>query len=391
MQLPAQRLRNLPENFFARLEDRISALQRLGSDVIRLDIGSPDLPPPPAVIEALSQSAARADSHGYQPHLGPAELRQAWAGMYQRVFGVSLDANSQVLPLLGSKEGIFNLLMAWINPGDVVLVPDPGYMTYTRGTLFAGGQPFYLPLDVDSGFLPDYTSLEREIPGDVLQRARLLWLNYPNNPTGAVASLDFFKAAVAFARGHNLLLCHDAAYTQVCFDGYRAPSLLEVPGAVDVAVEFNSLSKSHNMPGWRLGVAVGNTQVLKALFRIKTNVDSGHFLPVLEAAVAAMCGDQAWLLERNQIYQERRDVVVDALRRLGLAVFEPQAAIYVWSATPAGWSAMDFAASVLEQVHVSLTPGTVFGAAGEGFVRLAITTPTPKLIEAMQRLTTWRE
>jgi len=390
MQLPAQRLTSLPENFFAKLEARIGALQRSGCEVIRLDIGSPDMPPPPPVIQALSSSASRADAHGYQTHLGPLALRQAWADMYRRVFGVSLDVESQVLPLLGSKEGIFNLLMAWINPGDVVLVPDPGYMTYTRGALFAGGEPHFVRLHAGNAYLPDLAALERHIPSDVLRRARLLWLNYPNNPTGAVANLEFFEQAVAFARRHNLLLCHDAAYTQVCFDGYRAPSLLEIPGALDVAVEFNSLSKSHNMPGWRLGAALGNPQVLQALFRIKTNIDSGHFRPVLDAAVAAMRGDQSWIEERNQVYQARRDVVVAALSRLGLAVSVPQAAIYVWSAVPAGWTALDFATSVLEQSQVSLTPGTVFGAAGEGYVRIALTTPTPALTQAMQRIAAWR-
>ena len=390
MQNPAQRIQTLPVNFFASLEARIAALQKSGRDVIRLDIGSPDMPPPPEVIAALAAAAARPDAHGYQPHLGPLALRQAWVEMYARLHGVSLDPESQVLPLMGSKEGIFNLLMAWVNPGDVVLVPDPGYMSYTRGTLFAGGEPYFFRLLPQNAFLPDFTELRKSIPVDVLRRARMMWLNYPNNPTGAVAQLSLFEEAVEFARRHNLLLCHDAAYVQVCFDGFQAPSLLEVPGATEVGLEFNSLSKSHNMPGWRLGAAVGNAQALHALFRLKTNLDSGHFRPVLEAAIAAMRSDQAWLQDRNQVYRARRDLVIAALNRLGLEMPAPQGAIYIWSPVPAGWTALDFAASVLEQAHVSLTPGTVFGAAGEGYVRIALTTPTPRLEEAMQRVQSWK-
>jgi LL-diaminopimelate aminotransferase len=387
---PAIRLQNLPANFFASLERRIADLQTAGEQVIRLDIGSPDMPPPTHIIQALAQSAAQPGSHGYQTHLGPRSLRQAWAEMYARQFAVTLDPEREVLPLLGSKEGIFNLLQAWINPGEVVLVPDPGYMTYTRGTLFAGGEPYYLPVASRSGFLPDFERLQATIPVSVMRRARLLWLNYPNNPTGAVADLRFLQRAVEFARRNNLLLCHDAAYTQVCFDGYRAPSLLQVSGAEEIGIEFNSLSKSHNMPGWRLGAAVGNAAALQALFRLKTNVDSGHFRPILDAAVAALAGDQGWLADRNLEYQARRDLVVGALRQMGLNVPLPKGAIYVWSPIPPGLDSLAFVTSVLEQSRVSLAPGTVFGAAGEGYVRIALTTPRSQLQEAMQRLSTWK-
>lgn len=383
---PAQRLQNLPANFFAVLEQRIQALQAAGKDVIRLDMGSPDLPPAPFIIEALTRSAAQPDHHGYQPHLGSRLLRQAWAEMYQRLYGVALDPDREIIPLMGSKEGIFNLLMAWINPGDVVLIPDPGYMTYTRGTLFAGGEPYFLPLRPETNYLPDLES----IPQSVLQRARLLWLNYPNNPTGAVADLAFFERALHFARRHDLLLCHDAAYAQVCFDGYRAPSILEMPGASQVAVEFNSLSKSHNMPGWRVGVAVGNPQALQALFRLKTNLDSGHFRPILDASIAAMQGDQSWLIERNEIYRQRRDRVLQALAEIGLSVAPPKAAIYVWSSIPPGWTSLDYVLAMLDHVQVSLTPGVVFGSAGEGYIRIALTTPMPRLEEALQRITAIR-
>jgi LL-diaminopimelate aminotransferase len=383
MRKPAQRIQNLPENFFAAVEGRIRALQQEGQDVIRLDIGSPDLPPAPEIIEALRRSAAQPDTHGYQPHTGPPALRLAWAESYLRVHGVQLDPEREVVPLMGSKEGIFNLLTAWIDPGDVVLIPDPGYMTYTRGTLFAGGEPYFLPLIPENGYMPDLSA----IPADILRRARILWLNYPNNPTGAVADLSYFERAVRFARQHDLLLCHDAAYTRVCFDGYRAPSLLEAPGAREVAVEFNSLSKSHNMPGWRVGAAVGNPQALQALFRLKTNLDSGHFRPILEAAVAAMRGDQAWLAERNQIYQQRRDLVMRTLHAIGLEADPPKAAIYVWSPIPSGWTSLDFITAVLEKALVSLTPGTVFGLGGEGYIRIALTTATERLQEALERIT----
>ncbi len=387
MKLAAQRLRNLPQNFFAQLENKINALQSSGCDIIRLDIGSPDLPPASPILQALARSANLPDRHGYQAHAGPEALRAAWAELYRREFNVELDSRQEIIPLLGSKEGIFNLIMAWIDPGDVVLVPNPGYMTYTRGTLFAGGKPVDVPLLAERGFLPDLGA----VPPETARRAKMLWLNYPNNPTGAGASLDFFTEAVDFARQYDLLLCHDAAYSLVTFDGYRAPSIMQVPGAKEVAVEFNSLSKSHNMAGWRVGAAVGNPQALGALFKLKTNLDSSHFLPVLEAAVQAMTGDQDWLCARNEIYRQRRDVILPTLKAMGLAARAPSASIYVWSPVPAGWTSLDFVTAALEQAHVSLTPGTVFGAQGEGYVRLSMTVATQKIAEAMHRLANWRK
>jgi LL-diaminopimelate aminotransferase len=385
MRQAAQRLQNLPQNFFSQLEKRIAAMQASGCDVIRLDIGSPDLPPAPPILHALMRSANKPDHHGYQVHAGPELLRKAWAELYVREFDVELDSQHEILPLLGSKEGIFNLIMAWIDPGDVVLVPDPGYMTYTRGTIFAGGQPVQVPLLAERGFLPDLSA----IPPETARRAKMLWLNYPNNPTGAAASLDFFAEAVNFAHRYDLLLCHDAAYSLVTFEGYRAPSLLLVPGAKDVAVEFNSLSKSHNMAGWRVGAAVGNQEALRALFKLKTNLDSSHFLPVLEAAILAMTGSQEWLGERNEIYRQRRDIIMHTLHELGWAAQTPAASIYIWCAVPQGWTSLDFVNAALEGAHVSLTPGTVFGARGEGYVRFSLTLATEKIAEAMQRLADW--
>ena len=379
---PASRLQRVPGQFFAGLNARIAALQAAGRQVIRLDVGSPDLPPAPHILRALAESAAQPTSHGYQSHFGPAALRRAWAEMYRRVHAVELDAEREIIPLLGSKEGIFHLAQALLEPGDAVLLPDPGYLTYAAGTLLAGGEPYPLPLLPGNGYLPDLAA----VPQEVLRRARLLWLNYPNNPTGATAPREYLHAAVDFARQHGLLLCHDAAYAQVTFDGCRIPSILEVPGAKEVAVEFNSLSKSHNMAGWRLGAAVGNPQALQALYTYKTNADSGHFLPVLQAAVVAMTGDQDWLAARNAIYQERRDLVLAALRTLGLEAATPQAGLYVWSPVPDGWTSARFTEHLLEHAGVSLTPGPVFGRYGEGFVRIALCAPTTEIAEAMQRI-----
>jgi LL-diaminopimelate aminotransferase len=370
------------EHFFAGLNVRLAAMQSEGSDIIRLDEGSPDLPPAPHIIDALARAARRPDVHSYQPHRGHAELRPAWAEMYQRVYGVTVDPEREVLPLLGSKEGIFHLPLAFIDPGDVVLVPDPGYITYTRGARLAGGELYLLPLQPENGYLPDFQA----IPSEIVRRAKLLWLNYPNNPTAATASLDFFADAVDFARQHQLLLCHDAAYAQVTYDGYRAPSPLEVPGAKEVCVEFNTLSKSYNMAGWRVAALIGNPAALRAMYTLKTNVDSGHFRPVMEAAVAAMTGDQAWLQPRNDTYRQRRDMVLQALGRLGWQAAPTKASLYVWFAIPVGQISAEFAARILEQAHVSLTPGSVFGSGGEGYIRLSLTAPTDRVEEAMERL-----
>jgi LL-diaminopimelate aminotransferase len=379
---PAHRIGRLPDNFFASLGAKIAKIQASGRDVIRLDVGSPDLPPAPHIIEALARSASAPDRHGYQPHKGSLALMAAWAEMYRRVYGVDLDPESEILPLLGSKEGVFHMMLAWVEPGDIVLIPDPAYITYTSGTRFAGGEPYYLPLRLELDFLPDLNS----IPEDIAYRAKVLWLNYPNNPTAAVASEGFFEDVITFARQYHLLVCHDAAYTQVTFDGYQAPSILSVPGAKEVAVEFNTLSKSHNMAGWRVGAALGNSQALKALYNLKTNADSSHFLPILEAATLAMTADQAWLAERNQEYCRRRDIALQALHKIGLHAAKPFASLYVWSPVPSGWSSLEFVSAILDETQVSLTPGTVFGEGGEGYVRIALTAPTLRLAEAMDRL-----
>ena len=371
--------------FFAGLEKNIAKMEAEGRDVIRLDVGSPDLPPAEFIIDALNESARLPESHGYQSHRGPLALRQAWAEMYERVYQVDLNPETEILPLLGSKEGIFHLIQAYVQPGDVVLVPDPSYITYDRGTFFAGGNIVKLPLNPESDYLPAFKTLSPEI----LRRAKVLWLNYPNNPTTAIASRAFFEGAVAFAHRNNLLLCHDAAYTQVAFDVGNTPSILEIRGAKEIAVEFNSLSKSHNMAGWRSGALVGNPEVVHELYKLKTNVDSGHFLPVIDASIEALTGDQSWIRPRNEIYRQRGDVVLSFLHEMGLAADRPRATIYVWSPVPEGWNCADFVRSALDETGVSLTPGTVFGLNGEGYVRISLTVSSDRLRTAMERLKGW--
>jgi len=289
------------------------------------------------------------------------------------------------LPLLGSKDGVFHLSMAVLSPGDVVLVPDPGYQTYVQGARFAGAKPVAFPLLPENDYLPDFSTIQPEIA----RQAKILWLNYPNNPTAAIAPLETFTAAVAFCLENDILLCHDAAYSQVTYDGYRAPSVLQVPGAGEVAIEFNSLSKSHNMAGWRVGVAVGQLEGLASLLKLKTHTDSGHFLPVIQASVSALSGDQTWLMGRNTTYQERRDVVVSALREMGMQVCEPKATIYVWCRLPEKWDADEFVLKLLEEANVSLAPGTIFGHKWDKYIRLSLTQPVERIREAMERMSTW--
>jgi LL-diaminopimelate aminotransferase len=381
----AQRLANFPPYVFAAIGRRIAHMQREGASVIRLDIGSPDLPPAPFILEKLSAVAAQPDKHGYGGYFGRPALRQAMTTYYQRRFGVSLDPDTQILPLIGSKEGIFNLALAYVDPGDVVLVPDPGYPTYAGGAHIAGGEIVIMPLLAENDFMPD---LER-IPGDVANRAKLLWLNYPNNPTSGLATPEFFQEAVAFARAHDILLCHDAPYTEVTFDGYRAPSLLQTPGALEVAIEFNSLSKSYNMAGWRVGVAAGNQGAVEALGKLKSNIDSGLFLAIQEAAEAALTGDQEWLVGRNAIYQERRDIVLATVRAAGLQARTPQATLYVWVQIPANFTSIEFADQLLNEQAVSVAPGSAFGAHGEGYIRISLGCDTEKLRESMERFKRW--
>ncbi len=379
---PAQRLSNLPPYLFAQLGQRIAELQRQGVDVIRLDIGSPDMPPDDEIIEALARSARRPDCHGYAGYYGLPELRQAIADYYAHRFGVSLEPDSEVLPLIGSKEGLAHLSLAFLDPGDVALVPDPAYPTYELGAYLAGGTTHRFPLLAERDFLPDLAA----IPAEVARQAKLLWLSYPNNPTGAVASLEFFAEAVAFAREYDLLLCHDNPYCDVTYEGYRPPSLLQVEGAKEVAIEFNSFSKTYNMAGWRIGMAVGSRVALKALAQVKTNVDTGIFTAIQEAAVVALTGDQAWLEKRNAIYQERRDIILEGLAAVGIKARKPLATLYVWAEVPKGYTSAEFADKLLTEKGVSFAPGSAYGECGEGYLRISVGVATPRLQEAMARL-----
>ncbi|MBG7609930.1 MAG: aminotransferase class I/II-fold pyridoxal phosphate-dependent enzyme [Anaerolineae bacterium] len=379
----ASRMEHIQAHFFADYSEKIISRGALGHDVIRLDIGSPDMPPAPQILDHFKQWIDQPDVYGYQSHRGTDKLRQAWADMYLREFNVSLDPKDEVMPLLGSKEGIFHLMLALIDTDDVVLVPDPSYPTYMSGVCFAGGRPFALPLLVENDFLPNLA----DIPKDIARRAKVIWLNYPNNPTASVASLAFFAEAVEFCREFDLLLCHDAAYSQVTYDNYQAPSILQIPGAKNVAVEFNSLSKSHNMAGMRVGACVGNPDILAHLHKLKSNVDSSHFLPTMAAVAFALTADQTWIKQRNEIYRERRDVIVNNLIALGLSVTPPLGSLYVWSAIPARWTSMEFADLLLETADISVTPGSVFGQHGEGYIRISLTSPVERITEAMQRFT----
>ena len=378
----ADRIDKLPPYVFARLGNRIRELMAAGKDVIRLDIGSPDLPPPDSLIDVMYASARLPGHHGYAGYYGTPELRQAIATYYQRRFDVTLDPGKEIVSLIGSKEGIANVALAFIDPGHYALVPDPGYPTYTMGTLLAGGQVHRVPLLAENGFLPDLEA----IPTEIARKARILWLNYPNNPTGATAPLSFFEQAVDFAQRYDLLICHDNPYCDVTFEGYVAPSLLQVPGAREVSLEFNSLSKTYNMAGWRVGMAVGSAKAVEALGRTKTNIDSGIFRPIQDAAVAALAGDQSWLAERNEIYCRRRDLVLEALHALGVQADRPRASLYVWAATPPGIGSEALANRLLEEAGVSVAPGTVFGPRGEGWFRISLGQDTDRIREAMGRL-----
>lgn len=382
---PAERIVSLPPYFFASLNQELDELKRKGVDVIRMDIGSPDMPPAPFILDALARAAARPDAHGYNPHGGTGAYRQAVAEYYRRRFGVALDPMKEVVGLIGSKEGIFNVSMVLVDPGDVVLVPDPGYPVYAFGAQMAGGEVVRLPLLRQNQFLPDLDA----VPAETMRRVKLLWLNYPNNPTAAIMPLETMERLVGRARRQGFFICHDAPYMDVTFGDYSAPSILQVPGAKDVAVEFNSLSKTYNMAGWRLGMAVGNAEIVQALNAYKSNIDSGHFLPVLEGGVAALTGEQSWLRDRNRAYEERRDIIVDGLHRAAWEANMPQASLYVWAAVPGGGGSAEFCRVLLREAGVSLTPGITFGEHGEGYVRFSLGTATPRVREAMDRIVAW--
>ncbi|MDO8716444.1 MAG: LL-diaminopimelate aminotransferase [Dehalococcoidales bacterium] len=383
----AQRIENLPPYLFVEITKKIAEKRARGEDVISFAIGDPDIPTPPHIINKLVQAAQDPVNHRYPESNGLPDLRRAIAEWYQKRFGVSLDPDKEVLPLIGAKEGIAHIAFCFINPGDTALVPDPAYPVYAIGTNLAGGRPYYLPLTPRNNFLPDLNS----IPEEVLKKTKLLWINYPNNPIGAVADLAFFNRVVEFARKHDIGVCHDGPYTEVAFDGYRPVSFLQAEGAKDVGVEFHSLSKSFNMTGWRIGMVVGNEAMVKALTTLKSNMDSGIPQAIQLMAIEALRGPQDCIAEHNTIYQRRRDLVVEGLNKMGLQAHVPKAGLYVWAKVPPGYTSASLATDLLEQVGVVVTPGLGYGQTGEGYIRLSLTINDALLLKGLSKLAGWHD
>jgi LL-diaminopimelate aminotransferase len=378
----ARRLDQIQPYPFAELERRIERKRAEGVDVISLGIGDPDLPTPRNVVDALAKAAAEPANQKYPSNIGRPEFREAIASFYERRFGVALDVDSQILPAIGGKECIYHLNFAFLDQGDVALASDPGYPVYTGGPLLAGGEPVLLPLVPELSFAPDLDA----IPAQALERARLMFLNYPNNPTGAVAPEGLFERAVELARKHDLLVVHDNAYSEITFDGYVAPSFLATEGAMDVGVEVFSLSKGWNMTGWRCGAIAGNEEAIAQYWRLKTNVDSGLFEAVQLAAAAALEDPDEHLQQMREIYRRRRDLVLDALREIGIEIDAPLGTIYVWAPVPEGHTSASFAEEVLERAAVIVSPGSSYGPSGEGWFRISLTIDDERLTEAVERM-----
>lgn len=378
----ADRVKNLPPYLFARIEQLIAQKKEQGVDVISLGIGDPDIPTPKYIIDELKKEAENPANHQYPSSAGMLSYRQAVADFYSKRFGVNLDAKEEVVALIGSKEGIAHISFCYLNEGDVVLVPDPGYPVYAGGAILAGGKPYTIPLKSENGFLPKY----EDIPSDVAKKAKMLFINYPNNPTGAVADVKFFEETVAFAKEYEILVCHDIAYSEIAFDGYKPPSFLEASGAKDVGIEFGSVSKPYNMTGWRIGWAVGHAEVIDAITRLKSNIDSGQFQAIQYAAMAGLKGSQDDVKENMRVYEERRRIVVESLREMGWDIEYPKATFYVWVPVPKSFTSASFAEYVIEKTGVVITPGNGYGENGEGYFRISLTVPTDRLKEALDRM-----
>ncbi|MGD0173208.1 MAG: aminotransferase class I/II-fold pyridoxal phosphate-dependent enzyme [Anaerolineales bacterium] len=382
----ANRVESLKPYPFARQAETLAKLKARGVDVIRMDIGSPDRPPAAHILAALEKAARDPDNHGYPVFgYGTPSLLAAEAAYYQSRFQVELDPQRETTALLGSKEGIFHLTQACLNPGDVALIPNPAYPAYRVAAEWAGADVWPLPLRKENNFLPDWNL----VPPEILHRARMLWINYPNNPTGAVAGRKFYEEAVSFGVRNGILVCSDAAYCDVAFDGYIPSSVLEVEGAKSTAIEFTSVSKTYNMAGWRLGFLSGSAEVIAAVRKVKSNIDSGIFAGITAAGEAALRGDQSWIVERNALYARRRDLVLDGLTALGIIAQPPQASLYVWAPIPEGRTAEAYATEILESTGVCFSPGTFFGEGGEGYLRISLGAPTARVEEAMRRLRQW--
>jgi len=382
----SSRLGKLAPYPFVEISRIIAQKRAAGADVVTFGIGDPDIPTPQPIIDRLLEAAQRPPNHRYPETDGLPELRRAIALWYEKRFDVKLDPDREVLPLIGAKEGIGHAAFCFLDPGDLALVPDPAYPVYGVGTMFAGAESCVMPLHEENGWLPELDA----IPHEVAREAKVMWLNYPNNPTSAIATQENFAAAIAFCREHDIALLHDAAYTEVGYDGYRAGSVLQLEGATEVGIEFHSLSKTYNMTGWRIGMAVGNADMIKALFQIKANLDSGIPQAIQEMAIEALTGPQDSIEDNRVIYQWRRDRVIKALTTMGLPVAVPKASLYIWARVPAGYTSAQFAARLLSDTDIVVTPGSSYGKYGEGYIRLSLTTPDEQIEKGCRRLEAWR-
>jgi len=382
MRYQSNRVAQIPPYMFAELNRKKAAMIQAGVDVIDLGIGDPDLPTPEHIVEKLIEEVRRPENLKYPSFQGCAEFRQAVADFYKRQFQVQLDPETEVLALIGSKEGIAHLIPTLIDPGDVVLLPDPCYPPYRMATYLANGQFYNMPLTRENNFQPEFDA----IPEEIVRRAKLMFLNYPGNPTTATVELEFFQRAVAFGREHQIPIAHDSAYNMVTFDGYKAPSILQAEGAKEVAVEFGSLSKTYNMTGWRIGYVVGNREIIKALSVYKSNTDTGVFTPIQKAAAFALNSDQSCIARHNRIYRERMSAMLEGLRSIGIHVDPPRGSFFIWAPVPPGYTSSEFTASVLEQTGVIVTPGSAFGPSGEGYFRVSLSVPSDRLYEAAERI-----
>lgn len=378
----SERLNNLPPYLFKEIDRQRDEVKKRGVDIISLGVGDPDMPTPPHIIEALQKAAMNPQNHKYPSYTGMDEFNNAVARWYKKRFNVSLDPIKEVVTLIGSKEGIAHIPLAFINHGDIALVTSPGYPVYNIGVQFAGGKSYFMDLKKENDFLPDLNA----VPDDIAKKAKLMFINYPNNPTSAVATGEFFKEVVRYALKNNIIVCHDAAYAEMAFDGYKPTSFLETEGAKEVGIEFHSLSKTYNMTGWRLGFAVGRSEVIDGLGQIKSNIDSGAFQAVQIAGIAALDGDQSCVDDMNIEYAKRRDILVDGLIGLGLLVQKPRATFYVWVEVPKGYTSAQFASLLLSKAGIVVTPGNGFGSAGEGYIRMALTVGKERMKEVVERI-----
>lgn len=378
----AQRIKTLPPYLFAQIDQKKREKLQQGVDLIDLGVGDPDIPTPKPIVEAMKKAVEKPEHHRYPSYEGMLSFRKAVANWYKRRFGVDLDPEKEVITLIGSKEGIAHFPLAFINPGDVVLCPDPAYPVYKIGTLFAGGEPYIMPLKEENNFLPDFRSL----PKDILKRTKIIWVNYPNNPTSATADESFYKDLVQWAKENNIIIASDLAYSEIYFSNKKPMSIMQIEGAKEVAIEFHSLSKTYNMTGWRIGMAVGNKDLIAGLGKIKTNIDSGQFQAIQEAGIVALNLPEEEVQRIRERYKERREAMIKALEEVGLEVYRSDATFYLWVKVPKGYTSADFVSLLLDKCGIVCTPGNGFGQYGEGYFRISLTVPTERLLEAVERI-----